>query len=100
MNVKYIESIYKMSSYPFPNMIDLFMSVGCATFVLCWIVYKINKCFNDRTCLKTRQILPIASEDRMDAILDTTTHSDDSDDIASKPQLTNDIESIDPVQVV
>jgi len=52
------------------------MGVGCAAFVLCWVVYRINKCFN------MRQILPIASEDRMYTIrVDTTIHSDDSDDI-------------------
>ena len=78
-------------------MIDLFMGVGCVTFILCWVVYRINKCFN------VRQILPIASEDRMDEIrvdTDITTHSDDSDDIVSKPQLTNDIEIVDQSQVV
>lgn len=95
------------SPSPSPNMFDILIGVGCATSLLCWIVYRVNKCIIDGNCVKARQIFPVETEEihvprvtfQVDAEV-ATTLSDDSDaiyveaykdNIVSKPPLTSNI---------
>ena len=100
------------SSSPSPNMFDLLIGVGCMTSLLCWIVYRVNKCVIDGNCLKARQIFPVEVEVeveeihvprvtfRVDAEVATTLSDDsDSDTIyveAYKDNTSLTVEYVDP----
>ena len=57
-------------SKPFPDNFDFLFGGIAAAIVICWVVYKIDKCIKNRVCAKMRQILPIQFDDGAEEVID------------------------------